>query len=548
MSIRPENPSTALPVERPAPAAFLTAYPEYVTTARLDDVRATEYRHLDAGGHVYLDYTGAGVPSDAQIRAHAARLRDHCFGNPHSDSPTSTATTDLVERTRRAILAYFNASPAEYAVVFTPNATGACRLVGEAYRFGPRSRFVLTYDNHNSVNGIREYARARGAVTEYVPVTPPELRVDDDTVRAALDRPRPGLAGAAWRMTLAGPAPWAGRRREARHTATARSGAPEAGRPTISARLRLPGSASRPRPGPRRGLFAFPAQSNFTGVRHPLHWIETAHERGYDVLLDVAAHVPTNRLDLAAVHPDFVPVSWYKVFGYPTGVGCLIARREALARLRRPWFAGGTIQAVSVQGDWHTLADDETAFEDGTLNFLAIPDVEVGLSWITGIGIDLISTRVRCLTGWLLDRLGGLRHRGGEPMVRIYGPVDTRDRGGTVALNLLDPDGRVVDERAVARDSAAAGISLRTGCFCNPGAGEGAFDIGRESLIGSIRLGIRTLDEYLDLLGLPSGGAIRVSLGLASNIADVERFLTFVERTYRDRFPATHDLAPRLRC
>jgi hypothetical protein len=35
-----------------------------------------------------------------------------------------------------------------------------------------------------------------------------------------------------------------------------------------------------------------------------------------------------------------------------------------------------------------------------------------------------------------------------------------------VALNFLDPDGRVIDERAVARDSGAAGISLRTGCFC----------------------------------------------------------------------------------
>ncbi|MFF3513037.1 hypothetical protein [Streptomyces sp. NPDC002573] len=48
-------------------------------------------------------------------------------------------------------------------------------------------------------------------------------------------------------------------------------------------------------------------------------------------------------------------------------------------------------------------------------------------------------------------------------------------RGGTVALNVLGADGRVVDERIVSRDSAARGISLRTGCFCNPGAGEAAF-------------------------------------------------------------------------
>ena len=91
------------------------------------------------------------------------------------------------------------------------------------------------------------------------------------------------------------------------------------------------------------------------------------------MLLDAAAYVPANRLDLSAVRPEFVAVSWYKVFGYPTGVGCLLARRDALARLRRPWFSGGTIWGVSVQGGWHRMLDDEGAFEDGTLNFLSHP-------------------------------------------------------------------------------------------------------------------------------------------------------------------------------
>jgi selenocysteine lyase/cysteine desulfurase len=37
------------------------------------------------------------------------------------------------------------------------------------------------------------------------------------------------------------------------------------------------------------------------------------------VVLDAAAYVPTHPLDLSKVHPDFVPVSWYKVFGFPSG-------------------------------------------------------------------------------------------------------------------------------------------------------------------------------------------------------------------------------------
>jgi selenocysteine lyase/cysteine desulfurase len=283
-------------------------------------------------------------------------------------------------------------------------------------------------------------------------------------------------------------------------------------------------------------------------VQHPLRWIDMAHEHGYDVLLDAAAYLPSNRLDLSVVKPDFVPVSWYKVAGYPTGVGCLIARREALGRLWRPWFAGGSVYLAGVQSDWHTLAPDEARFEDGTVSFLQIPDLEYGLSWVNGIGIDRIHLRVTCLTGWLIDRLAALCHSNGEPMARIYGPANTRGRGGTIAFNLLDPAGRVIDERAVARDTAAAGISIRTGCHCNPGASEAASQLTRHAWRTAARAHPRTMDHYLGLLGLPSAGALRASLGLASTVDDVERFAAFVEMTYTDRPAGTGGLAPRRGC
>ncbi|PRY34763.1 aminotransferase class V-fold PLP-dependent enzyme [Umezawaea tangerina] len=463
------------------PLDFLRRYPDYERTRTLDRLRATEYDYLDEHGHTYLDYTGSGLAARAQLRAHQERLRDGVFGNPHSVNPTSLASTGLVESARARVLRHFGADPAEYAVVFTANATAAARLVGEGYRFGPRRRLVLTSDNHNSINGVREFARARHARTTYVPLRVPDLRVSTEAVDDAL-----------------------------------RGG---------------------------RGLFAYPAQSNFTGVRHPLEWVDLARRRGYDVLLDAAAFLPTNPLDLAVVKPDFVVASWYKVFGYPTGVGCLVARREALARLRRPWFSGGTITAVGVRARWHAMAEGVEAFEDGTVNFLSIPDVEVGLEWVSGIGVDTIGARVRTLTGWFLERLEGLRHSGGEPMVRIYGPSEVRGRGGTVAFNVLTPAGGVVDERVVAVESAAAGISLRTGCFCNPGAGEDALGVDVRS-VRRLRK-VRTLDEYLGVVGLPTGGAVRVSFGVASTIGDVERAVAFLEGAYRDRVPDVDGLRPR---
>ncbi|MET8090475.1 aminotransferase class V-fold PLP-dependent enzyme [Micromonospora sp. NPDC005220] len=484
----------------PIPHASPTALPGYAATGQIDELRATEYRHLDTDGQVYLDYAGAGVAAQAQIRAHHDRLLAGLFSNPHSENPTSVAAGSLVESARREVLAFFRADPAEYAVVFTPNASGACRLVGEAYDFGRAAPLVLTWDNHNSVNGIREYARSSGASVRYVPLSGPELRVAESDLVVALDTGRGGLAR-RW----------------------GRSG--------------------------RRGLFAYPAQSNFSGVQHPLGWVELAHQRGYDVLLDAAAFAPTNRLDLSVVRPDFVCLSWYKLFGYPTGVGALLARRAALARLRRPWFAGGTIRAVSVQGDWHRPMDDESAFEDGTLNFLSIPDVEFGLRWLDSIGVDVVHARVGLLTEWLLERLATLRHDTGGPLVQVYGPTTGAGRGGTVTFNLRHPDGTLVDERLVAREAAGAGFSLRTGCFCNPGAGEGAFGISRTSTRQRLLAGVDTIDQYLAALRLPTGGAVRVSFGLASAATDAERFVAFVQSTYLNRnVGAESPLPPRLRC
>ena len=186
------------------------------------------------------------------------------------------------------------------------------------------------------------------------------------------------------------------------------------------------------------------------------------------------------------------------------------------------------------------------------MNFLSIPDVTTGLDWISGIGIDVIHQRVSMLTGWLLDCLGRLRHDTGAPMIRLYGPSSVDSRGGTIALNFLDTGGRVVDERAVARDASAAGISLRTGCFCNPGAGEQALGLTRDKLrarrLRLVLADMATLDDFLTLAGLPTRGAVRVSLGVASTLADVEAFLDFAERTYRDRRPVLAGLAPRHSC
>lgn len=374
---------------------------------------------------VYLDYTGAALYPEALIDEHAHLLRGRKYGNPHSLNPASLASTRDINSAKQHILAHFDADPAVYDVALTCNASAAIRLVGESFPFHATSSLLLTVDNHNSVNGIREFARRAGATVCYIGL--------DDEMR---------LMNASFARVS-------------------------------------------------RGLFAFPAQSNFSGVRHSLSLVQEAQHAGYHVLLDAASYAPTSNLSLTEVPADFVAVSFYKMFGYPSGVGALIARRDAIDLLHRPWFAGGTVDFVSVREDRYDLKKTLEAFEDGTVNFLAASGVSLGLSYLNEIGMERINAHVAALTDVLLTRLYDLSDR-----VRLYGPFDGIDRGGTVAFNVLGQDHDAVVE-AAARES----ISLRSGCFCNPGAAEAA--------------GVE--------------GAVRASLGYGSTESDVETLATFLE-------------------
>ena len=191
-------------------------------------------------------------------------------------------------------------------------------------------------------------------------------------------------------------------------------------------------------------------------------------------------------------------------------------------------------------------ASGHARFEDGTVDYLGIPAIEIGLRHIERIGIDTISRRVEALGRWLLEALQRLRHSDGSPATRVYGPTTWDRRGGTVAFNFLHPDGRVVDERFVDIVAAGHDISLRTGCFCNSGAGETAFSLSRDTLIGAEFADGMILDDYLRLVGMPTGGAVRVSLGLATNFADVHRFMDFAAE-FRDLTDVPPDLPPGLR-
>ncbi|HEY0476341.1 MAG TPA: aminotransferase class V-fold PLP-dependent enzyme [Kofleriaceae bacterium] len=426
-------------------------------------LRAREFARLDAHGHAYLDYAATALYGASQLRAHHALLADGVFGNPHSESAPSQHSAALIEHARRRVLAWFDVDDSSHEVCFTANASAAIKLVAESYRFGPRAQLIVSADNHNSVHGVREYARRAGAAVRVLPLDA-ELRLDD---------PEPRLA--AW--------------------------AHDGG-----------------------GLVGLPAQSNFSGVRHPLALVARARALGFDVLVDAAAFAPSHPLSLRACPADFTVLSFHKVFGYPTSVGALVARRDALARLRRPWFAGGTVAFASVGAGVHRLAGGAAGFEDGTADFLGIAALAPGFALLDEVGMPRLAAHVAGLTRRLLDELLALRHAGGAPVVQLYGPRDTRDRGGTVALNVCDAHGRPIPYASVESRARDAGIALRGGCFCNPGAAEAAFGLDPASLAACLAASGDDVSPARIAACLGRAvGAVRLSLGLANQPGDVAR-------------------------
>ena len=170
-------------------------------------------------------------------------------------------------------------------------------------------------------------------------------------------------------------------------------------------------------------------------------------------------------------------------------------------------------------------------FEDGTLSYLALPAVEIGLKHIQNIGIDRIHERVRCLTGCLLESLLALRHSNGMPVVHICGPTTPEKRGGTIAFNVYDPAGKRLDCYRVQEEANSWKISLRSGCFCNPGLREITLAFAENELMPCFLDKEQvTYSQFLEKIDSRlKEGALRISVGLVTNFADVCCFLQFIQ-------------------
>ncbi|XP_072564370.1 molybdenum cofactor sulfurase-like isoform X5 [Paramormyrops kingsleyae] len=376
-------------------------------------------------GMTYLDHAGTTLFPESQIKGFFQDLCGSVYGNPHSHNPSSRLTHDTVEHVRYRILQHFNSSPEDYTVVFTAGCTAAIKLVAESFPWTPASSFCYLTDNHTSVVGIRGLTSPIGVAS--IPISPEEVE---------------GRAG-------------------------------ERTCPKV-------GNSQAPH------LFCYPAQSNYSGKKYPLWHVKGIRSRElypsctregqWFVLLDASNLVGCSPLDLQECPADFLPVSFYKMFGFPTGLGALIIRNECLDMLKKTYFGGGTAAAYLAGEDYYVPRFNiDGRFEDGTISFLDIIAVNHGfeaLHRLTG-GMERIQLHTFGLARHTYMMLSCLQHNNGQPVARLYCDTEYQDpstQGPLLNFNLLDAHGDIVGYSKVQKLASLFNIQLRTGCFCNTGA------------------------------------------------------------------------------
>jgi molybdenum cofactor sulfurtransferase len=446
----------------------------------------------------------------------------------------SRASEEYVVKARKAVLSFFDAPEEDYVCIFTSNCSTALKLVGESFPFEEGSRFVLAEDSHNSVNGIRRFAEAKGGSVRYVPTTSKGGFVFNDMLVSIQ------FTQIERTLTLANQ------------------------------------SALQEGNGDQQGasLLALTGQSNISGSRPDIPAVlQIAKDLGYATLVDGAALVSTTSISLATTSTkrsywgmkgniDALAISFYKMFGYPTGIGALVARKDFLRKLRRPWFAGGTVDTVGLPCGVVESDVPWERFEEGTINYTGLVAIPNGLAmlsrYLTG-DTPILPLRLSILHSWLYNVLEGITHPNGQSVVTVLTaapnsvePPSTIEWNGssmevrssapgyTLSAIFHHSNGQQIPISQVSTRASAAGISLRSGCMCNPGGAMGLLGLRHmmDRLAAASEGGsdgnLLTKNDVEQMVG-EELGVIRISLGLVSDFRDVwavARFAsTFVEST-----------------
>ena len=200
-------------------------------------------------------------------------------------------------------------------------------------------------------------------------------------------------------------------------------------------------------------LVSISHMSNVLGTIVPIERIvKTAHQYDIPVIVDGAQSVPHMPVDVKKLDCDFLVFSAHKMLG-PTGVGVLYAKKELLEKMK-PFMAGGDM--IKEVFKFHTNYNEVPyKFEAGTPNIADVVGFGAAVEYLEKIGMENIRNHEIYLTEYALESMQSLKH------ITIYGPMDSKFRGGVISFNIAD-----IHPHDLATIMNDHGIAIRSGHHC----------------------------------------------------------------------------------
>ena len=200
-------------------------------------------------------------------------------------------------------------------------------------------------------------------------------------------------------------------------------------------------------------LVSISHMSNVLGTIVPIERIiKTAHEYKIPVIVDGAQSVPHMPVDAKNLDCDFLVFSAHKMLG-PTGVGVLYAKKELLEKMK-PFMGGGDM--IKEVFKFHTNYNEVPyKFEAGTPNIADVVGFGAAVDYLEKIGMENIRKHEIYLTEYALESMQSLKY------ITIYGPMDSKFRGGVISFNIAD-----IHPHDLATIMNDHGIAIRSGHHC----------------------------------------------------------------------------------
>lgn len=289
----------------------------------------------------------------------------------------------------------------------------------------------------------------------------------------------------------------------------------------------------------QRTLLVLSMESNFDGRRLDIGRVDTGGKR---VFLDIAKSASTGPVCLSDWNPHFAALSFYKLFGAPTGLGCLFVRKDVISEFNHAaYFGGGAVGMVLPSEPLHVKREEPSrlsSLNNGTQHFRGIVELRYGFETLRQLGGMLsIRQHAESLAKEFVRRLKQLRHHDDSPVVTLYGPWAAKkvcSSGTIVTLNILRKDGSFVGYNEVSKLAALQHppIQFRVGCFCNPGACQIALGISSNTVKENYEKTGHVCGDQIDIIDGQPTGAIRVSFGKESTWEDLDGMVEFIRRTF----------------